>query len=96
LIAQRYSPYLKTYYEKMKARRVAGKAIVALARKVPGNHLPDAQEQLGLPRLPQLCIGGGNDGMTTAAYASATLSMASLRLRRLIGRWRRGKPKPEA
>jgi hypothetical protein len=25
--------------------------------------------------------------MTIAAYASATLSMASLRLRRLIGRW---------
>ena len=36
LIAQRYSPYLKTYYEKMKARRGAGKAIVALARKFLG------------------------------------------------------------
>ena len=34
--------------------------------------------------------------MTTAAYASAPLSMASLRLRRLIGRWKCGKPKPEA
>ena len=34
--------------------------------------------------------------MTTAAYASAPLSMASLRLRRLIGRRNRGKPKPEA
>jgi hypothetical protein len=32
----------------------------------------------------------------TAAYASATLSMASLRLRRLRGRWDFGKPKPEA
>ncbi len=31
-----------------------------------------------------------------AAYASAPLSMASLRLRRLIGRWNQGKPKPEA
>jgi len=31
--------------------------------------------------------------MSTAAYASAPLSMASLRLRRLPGR---GKPKPEA
>ena len=30
----------------------------------------------------------------TAAYASATLSMASLQLRRLIGRCKRGKPKP--
>ena len=36
LIAQRYSPYLKTYYEKLKARRGAGKAIVALARKFLG------------------------------------------------------------
>ena len=36
LIAQRYSPYLKTYFEKMKARRGSGKAIVALARKFLG------------------------------------------------------------
>ena len=36
LIAQRYSPYLKTYYEKMKSRRGTGKAIVALARKFLG------------------------------------------------------------
>jgi transposase len=36
LIAQRYSPYLKTYYEKIKNRRGAGKAIVALARKFLG------------------------------------------------------------
>jgi hypothetical protein len=32
--------------------------------------------------------------MKTAAYASAPLRMASLRLRRLIGRWKRGKPNP--
>jgi transposase len=36
LIAQRYSPYLKTYFERMKARRGSGKAIVALARKFLG------------------------------------------------------------
>jgi transposase len=36
LIAQRYSPYLKKYYEKMKSRRGTGKAIVALARKFLG------------------------------------------------------------
>jgi transposase len=36
LIAQRYSRYLKTYYEKMKSRRGTGKAIVALARKFLG------------------------------------------------------------
>lgn len=36
LIAQRYSPYLKCYYEKIKARRGTGKAIIALARKLLG------------------------------------------------------------
>ena len=36
LIAQRYSSYLKTYYEKTKARRGTGKAIIALARKLLG------------------------------------------------------------
>jgi len=36
LIAQRYSPYLKRYYEQVKARRGTGKAIIALARKLLG------------------------------------------------------------
>lgn len=36
LIAQRYNPYLKIYYERMKSRRGTGKAIVALARKFLG------------------------------------------------------------
>jgi transposase len=34
LIAQRYSPYLKKFYEKTKARRGTCKAIIALARKL--------------------------------------------------------------
>jgi transposase len=33
LIAQRYSPYLHCYYERIRARRGTGKAIIALARK---------------------------------------------------------------
>jgi transposase len=33
LIAANYSPYLKSFYERVKARRGAGKAIIALARK---------------------------------------------------------------
>jgi transposase len=33
LIAMRYSSYLSNYYERIKARRGAGKAIIALARK---------------------------------------------------------------
>jgi transposase len=36
LIAANYSPYLKSFYERVKARRGAGKAIVALARKFLG------------------------------------------------------------
>jgi transposase len=36
LIAQRYSPYLKTYYERKKKSRGTGKAIIALARKFLG------------------------------------------------------------
>jgi len=36
LIAQRYNPYLKKYYEKIKNLRGTGKAIVALARKFLG------------------------------------------------------------
>ena len=33
LVAKRYSPYLAKYYERIKKRRGAGKAIIALARK---------------------------------------------------------------
>jgi transposase len=33
LVAKRYSPYLAKYYERIKRRRGAGKAIIALARK---------------------------------------------------------------
>jgi transposase len=36
LIAANYSPYLKAFYERIKARRGAGKAIIALARKFLG------------------------------------------------------------
>jgi transposase len=36
LIAMRYSPYLKRHFEKIKARRGGGKAIIAAARKLLG------------------------------------------------------------
>lgn len=36
LIAANYSPYLKNFYERVKTRRGAGKAIIALARKFLG------------------------------------------------------------
>jgi transposase len=34
LVAQRYSPYLKRFYERIKSRRGGGKAKIALARKL--------------------------------------------------------------
>lgn len=36
LIAANYSPYLRSFYERVKARRGAGRAIIALARKFLG------------------------------------------------------------
>jgi transposase len=36
LIAARYSPYLQSFYQRVKTRRGAGKAIIALARKFLG------------------------------------------------------------
>ena len=36
LIAANYSPYLKRFYDQVKARRGAGKAIIALAKKFLG------------------------------------------------------------
>jgi transposase len=36
LVAKRYSPYLNAYYERIKSRRGAGKAIIATARKLLG------------------------------------------------------------
>jgi transposase len=36
LIAKRYSPYLANYYERIRSRRGAGRAIIALARKLLG------------------------------------------------------------
>ena len=36
LVAKRYSPYLRTYYERIKRRRGSGKAIIATARKFLG------------------------------------------------------------
>lgn len=36
LIAMRYSPYLKSFYERIKTKRGTGKAIIALAKKLLG------------------------------------------------------------
>jgi hypothetical protein len=80
LLAQRYSPYLKKYYEKKKSRGHRESDHRA-GPQIPGNHLSNAQEQLGVRRFPQLCPGGGSDGMTfkTAAYHTPPLHSARLR-----------------
>jgi hypothetical protein len=46
LIAQRYSPSLKNFYQKKKSRGT-GKAIIALAQAI-GNHLSHPEKQLGV------------------------------------------------
>jgi hypothetical protein len=95
LIAQRYSPYLKTYYEQMKNRRGTGKAIVALARKFLGIIYRTLKNNR-VWQTPQLCTGGGSDGMNPQAcrlrlrsaqhgFAPAPAAMRSLE---------RDKPKP--
>jgi transposase len=59
LIAQRYSPYLKRFYEKTKARRGTGKAIIALARKLLGIVYRTLKKQLGVRRFSQFRSGRG-------------------------------------
>ncbi len=36
LVAKKYSPYLRQYYEKLKGKKGSGKAIIAVARKLLG------------------------------------------------------------
>lgn len=62
LIAKRYSEYLQRYYERIKARRGTGKAIVALARKFLGIIYLTLKENLiwedfpnGVIRDPEAC-----------------------------------------
>ena len=58
LIAQRYSPYLKNVLRKDQEPPRHRKSDRRPGAQVSGNHLPNAQEQLGVRRLPQLCTGG--------------------------------------
>ena len=95
LIAQRYSPYLKNYYERKKSRGT-GKAIIARARKFLGIIYRTLRNKWVFADFPNF-VSGGSNGLNpnTAAYASAPLSKASLRLGRLRGRLGHGDAKPE-
>ena len=59
LIAANYSPYLKRFYEQVKARRGSRQGHHRAGPEVPGHHLPDVEEQVGLRGLPELRVGGG-------------------------------------
>jgi transposase len=56
LIAQRYSPYLKRYYEKIKTRRGTGKAIIALARKLLGIIYPTLKNKWVFEDFPNFVL----------------------------------------
>ena len=56
LIAQRYSPYLKRYYEKIKTRRGTGKAIIALARKLLGIIYRTLKNKWGVEDFPNFVL----------------------------------------
>lgn len=73
----------------MKSRRGTGKAIVALARKFLGIIYRTLKNKWVFADFPNFVLAEEAAAMipNTAAYASATLSMASLQFRRLIGRW---------
>jgi hypothetical protein len=49
---------LKSFYERVKTRRGAGRAIIAGAQ-VPGHHLSDLEEQVGVRGLSQFRFSGG-------------------------------------
>jgi hypothetical protein len=63
-----------------------------LARKFLGIIYRTLKNKWMFEDFPNFVTGGGSDGMSTAACASA--QPASLQLQRLIGRCRRGKPNP--
>ena len=66
LIAANYSPYLRRFYERVKARRGAGKAIVALARKFLGIIYRTLKNQMGVRGFSKLRTGGGGPAVKTA------------------------------
>jgi transposase len=48
LIAANYSPYLKNFYERVKARRGAGQSHHRIGTQIPRHHLSNAKEPVGI------------------------------------------------
>jgi transposase len=59
LIAANYSPYLKNFYERVKARRGTGKAIIALARKFLGIIYRTLKNQWVFEDFPNFVLAEG-------------------------------------
>src|SRR5258706_9069972 len=58
LIAANYSPYLKNFYERVKARRGAGKKQIARGRKVLGLFYRQFKKKMGFWGFPNFVFGG--------------------------------------
>jgi len=56
LIAANYSPYLQSFYPQVKARRGAGKAIIALARMFLGVIYRTLKNRWGLEDFPNFVL----------------------------------------
>ena len=59
LIAANYNPYLKNFYERVKARRGAGRAIIALARKFLGIIYRTLKNQWVFQDFPNFVLAEG-------------------------------------
>jgi hypothetical protein len=70
LIAQRYSRYLKRYYEKIKARRGTGKAIIALARKLLGIVYRTLKNKWVFEDFPNFVLAEARNGTVGILYAA--------------------------
>jgi transposase len=59
LIAAKYSPYLRRFYERVKTRRGAGRAIIALARKFLGIIYRTLKNQWVFEDFPNFVLAEG-------------------------------------
>ena len=59
LIAAKYSPYLRSFYERVKTRRGAGRAIIALARKFLGIIYRTLKNQWVFEEFPNFVLAEG-------------------------------------
>jgi transposase len=75
LIAARYSPYLRKFFERVKDRRGAGKAHHCVGPEISGDHLSDAQKQVGLRGFSQFRSGGGRMTRSGLSFQEPGLSL---------------------